>query len=436
MKDTALKSVMPTVMMKRNRIYAAVAIVTILAAGFWFFQRADAKPAEYRFGEVRKDDVQLTVSATGTLSAVKTVSVGTQVSGQVAEIFVDFNDQVKKGQLLARIDPTLAQQSVEDARATLESRRAAFAQAQQEYERNKTLLGAGLVAQSVYDTARSQYAVTRANVKAAEVALDRANRNLEFTAIHAPIDGVVVERNVDEGQTVAASLSAPQLFLIANDLSQMQILASVDESDIAQISEGLPVKFTVQAMPNQAFTGRVRQVRLQSKVQENVVNYTVVVEVPNKDGKLLPGMTASVDFEAKSANDVLTVPNAALRFTPPADVLAELRQESGARATSPAVGSTSEVSSPRERGSFGGAQRTRQRPANVGRVWIVDASGRPSPVRVKTGISNGTVTEVSGDALKPGMNVIVGVTEGDQAASTAAPFGRNQQQPRRGPGGF
>lgn len=420
--------------MKRNRIYVAVAIVVILAAGFWFFQRADAKPAQYRFGEVRKGDVQLTVSATGTLSAVKTVSVGTQVSGQVAEIFVDFNDEVKKGQLLARIDPTLAQQSVEDARATLESRRAAFAQAQQEYERNKTLLAAGLVAQSVYDTARSQYAVTRANVKAAEVALDRANRNLEFTAIHAPIDGVVVERNVDEGQTVAASLSAPQLFLIANDLSQMQILASVDESDIAQIREGLPVKFTVQAMPNQTFTGRVRQVRLQSKVQENVVNYTVVVEVPNEDGKLLPGMTASVDFEAKSAQDVLTVPNAALRFVPPADVLAELRQERGAAANPTATDSTS--TAPRARGSFGGGQRTRQRPADAGRVWIVDASGKPSPIRVRTGISNGTVTEVSGEALKPGMNVIVGVTEGDQASSTAAPFGQNQQQQRRGPGGF
>jgi HlyD family secretion protein len=419
--------------MNRKRIYAVLGILVVLAAGFWFYQRADAKPTEFRFAEVRTGDVQLTVSATGTLSAVKTVSVGTQVSGQVADIFVDFNDRVKKGQLLARIDPTLAQQSVEDARATLESRRAAFAQAQQEYERNKTLLGAGLVAQSVYDTARSQYAVTRANVKAAEVALDRANRNLEFTAIHAPIDGVVVERNVDEGQTVAASLSAPQLFLIANDLSQMQILASVDESDIAQISEGLPVKFTVQAMPNQSFTGRVRQVRLQSKVQENVVNYTVVVEVPNRDGKLLPGMTASVDFEAKAANDVLTVPNAALRFTPPADMLAELR---GARATSPATDSTSTARTANGgRGSFGG-QRTRQRPADVGRVWTVDDNGKLNPIRVKTGISNGTVTEVASKDLRPGMNVIVGVTTSEASASTAAPLGGNQQQQRRGPGSF
>ena len=417
--------------MKRNRIYLAAVIVVIAAAGLWFYQRADAKPAEYRLGEVRQGDVQLTVSATGTLSAVKTVSVGTQVSGQVAEIFVDFNDRVKKGQLLARIDPTLAQQSVEDARATLESRRAAFAQAQQEYERNKTLLSAGLVAQSVYDTARSQYAVTRANVKAAEVALDRANRNLEFTAIHAPIDGVVVERNVDEGQTVAASLSAPQLFLIANDLSQMQILASVDESDIALIREGLPVKFTVQAMPNQTFTGKVRQVRLQSKVQENVVNYTVVVEVPNKDGKLLPGMTASVDFEAKSATAVLTVPNAALRFVPPADVLAELRAERGTRATT--AGETATTAS-RERGSSG-SQRTRQRAADAGRVWVVDAEGKLTPIRVKTGISNGTVTEVSGDSLKPGMNVVVGVTESTETASTRAPLGQNQQ-PQRRPGGF
>ena len=415
--------------MKPNRILIAVIAVVIAATGLWFFQRADAKPTQYRFGQVERGDVQLTVSSTGTLSAVTTVSVGTQVSGQVARIYVDFNDQVKKGQLMARIDPTLAQQSVEDARASLESRRAAFAQAQQEYERNRQLLSAGLISESVFETSQSQYAVTRANVKSAQVALDRANRNLEFTEILAPIDGVVVERNVDEGQTVAASLSAPQLFLIANDLSQMQILASVDESDIGQIKEDLPVKFTVQAMPNQTFTGRVRQVRLQSKVQENVVNYTVVVEVPNKDGKLLPGMTASVDFEAKSADDVLTVPNAALRFMPPAEVLEEFRQSRAETTTTATTGSS-------ERPVRAEGQRSqRQRPPNAGRVWTVDANGKLVPVRVRTGITNGSVTEVSGEAIKPGMNVIVGVTDTTASGPTAAPLGGGQPQ-RRGPGGF
>ena len=416
--------------MKRNRVLIAVIAVVIAATGLWFFQRADAKPTQFRFDQVRRGDVQLTVSSTGTLSAVTTVSVGTQVSGQVAQIFVDFNDQVKKGQLMARIDPTLAQQSVEDARATLESRRAAFAQAQQEYERNRQLLSAGLIAPSVYETSQSQYAVTRANVKSAQVALDRANRNLEYTEILAPIDGVVVERNVDEGQTVAASLSAPQLFLIANDLSQMQILASVDESDIAQIKEGLPVKFTVQAMPNRTFTGRVRQVRLQSKVQENVVNYTVVVEVPNKDGQLLPGMTASVDFEAKSADDVLTIPNAALRFMPPADMVEDFR-------LSRAETATDTTASAAPRGPRPGARSgQRQRPANAGRVWTVDANGKLAPIRVRTGITNGTVTEVSGGDVQPGMRVIVGVTDTTASGPTAAPLGGSQQPQRRGPGGF
>lgn len=404
--------------MKRNRIVLVVIVIVLAATGLWFYQRAEAKPAQFRFGEVERGNVQLTVSSTGTLSAVKTVSVGTQVSGQIAEIFVDFNDRVKKGQLLARIDPTLAQQSVEDARATLESRRAAFAQAEQEYERNRALLGAGLVAQSVFETAKSQYGVTRANVKAAEVALDRARRNLEFTEIMAPIDGVVVERNVDAGQTVAASMSTPQLFLIANDLSQMQILANVDESDIAQIREGLPVKFTVQAMPDRTFNGTVRQVRLQSTVQENVVNYTVVVEVPNKEGNLLPGMTASVDFLAKSANNVLTVPNAALRFTPPPDMMPERgpRADGGARATSPAQ---------------------RQRSPNAGRVWTVDGTGKLMPVRVRTGISNGSITEIASADLEPGRKVITGViTTTTDTGSSAAPLGGQQQQ-RRGPrGGF
>ena len=413
--------------MKRTRVYIALAVVVLAAVGLWAYQKADAEPAQLRLAEVERGDVQLTVSSTGTLSAVKTVSVGTQVSGQVAEIFVDFNDRVKKGQLLARIDPTLAQQAVEDAQATLESRRAAAAQAQQEYDRNRSLLTAGLVSQSVFEASVSQRGVTAANVKSAQVALQRARRNLELTAIMAPIDGVVVERNVDAGQTVAASLSAPQLFLIANDLSRMQILASVDESDIGQIHEGLPVKFTVQAMPRENFTGSVRQVRLQSTVQENVVNYTAVVEVPNEDGKLLPGMTASVDFLAKSAEDVLTVPNAALRFIPPAEMIAHLR-EGGGR------GGAAEPRAAFPAGRSG--QRGRQRPPDAGRVWVTDGEGRLMPIRVKTGISNGTVTEISGERIKEGMSVVTGVIESTQTATTAAPLTGTAQQQRRRPGGF
>jgi HlyD family secretion protein len=417
---------------KRNRIAIAVAAIVLLATGFWFFQRAEAQdePA-FRFAEVEQGDIEMTVSATGALSAVTTVAVGTQVSGQVSELYVDFNDRVKKGQLLARIDPTLARQAVADAQATVESRRADLALAQREYERNRQLVRDGLVAESAFDESQSRLAVNRATVKSAQVALDRARQNLAYTDILAPIDGVVVERNVDRGQTVAASLQAPQLFLIANDLSQMQILASVDESDIGMIEQGQSAKFTVQALPRETFTGTVKQVRLQSTTQDNVVSYTVVLSVSNPQGKLLPGMTANVDFLTKSAQNVLMVPNAALRFTPSDEALAEAR--------GPRQGAGANTGT----GGQGAAQRTRaagrtrgQRPTDVGRLWYLDSNGKLAMARVKTGISNGTMTQVSGPELKPGMQVIAGSLQAQDQTSTATPFGNNSnQQPRRGPGG-
>src|ERR1043166_7584799 len=252
------------------------------------------------------------LSATGTLNAVTTVSVGTQVSGQVSQLLVDFNDHVKKGELLARIDPSLAQQAVTDAQANVEKAQAQALYASRDFTRNKELTSAGLVAKSAYEQSQSSADVANAEVRSARVALDRARQNLAYTNIYAPIDGVVVERNVQQGQTVAASLSAPQLFLIANDLSQMQILAQVGESDIAQIKEGQPVEFTVQALPGRTFKGTVQQVRLQSTTTDNVVNYTVVIAADNSRGKLLPGMTARVNFLTKAATNVLEVPNAAL----------------------------------------------------------------------------------------------------------------------------
>ena len=283
------------------------------------YRRAEASEAPaYRFATVTRGDLSSSVSATGALSALTTVQVGTQVSGQIARIYVDFNDQVKKGQLLARIDPTLQEQTVRDAQASLERAQAELQNAQREYDRNKQLYDAKVLTQVEFQTSEYNATVARAGAKSAQVALDRARQNLSYTRIYAPIDGVVVERNVDVGQTVAASLSAPQLFLIANDLSRMQILASVDEGDIGLIKEGQPVRFSVQTYPNETFSGAVKQVRLQSTTQENVVNYTVVVEVTNRDNKLLPGMTATVDFQTGAAEDVLLVPNAALRIRLPA----------------------------------------------------------------------------------------------------------------------
>ena len=207
---------------------------------------------------MERGDIEAAVSATGMLNAVTSVQVGTQVSGQIAAIFADFNDEVKKGQLIARIDPTLQQQAIADAQAGLDRSRAELARTREEYERNKGLFESKVLTEVEFSTAKYAYEVAQANVKSSQVALERARQNLAYTSIYAPIDGVVVERNVDVGQTVASSYSTPQLFLIAKDLSQMQILAKVDESDIGAIKDGQAVRFSVQAYPNQNFQGAVK----------------------------------------------------------------------------------------------------------------------------------------------------------------------------------
>src|SRR5947208_10332860 len=293
-------------MRDKKSIIAAGLILILAIIGVLVHKVAFAKETTaYRFATIERGNMQSTVSATGTLNAVTTVSVGTQVSGQVSQLLVDFNDHVKKGELLARIDPTLALAAVTDAQANLEKAQAQSLQASRDYQRNRELTNDGLVARSAFEVAQSDATVANAGVKSARVALDRARQNLSYTSIYAPIDGVVVERNVQQGQTVAASLSAPQLFLIANDLSQMQILAQVGESDIAQIKQGQTAEFTVQALTGRTFNGTVKQVRLQSTTQDNVVNYTVVVAVDNPRSQLMPGMTARVNFLTKSAENVL-----------------------------------------------------------------------------------------------------------------------------------
>src|ERR1700754_2805420 len=310
--------------MKKLKITVAAVALASLGGTAWFYQSADRKEVpQYKTATLARGSLKSTVSATGTLQAVRTVQVGTQASGQIAQLYVDFNDHVKKGQLLARIDPTLQQQAVEDAQAQLDKAQATLNAAQDDYNRNKSLFDARVLTAAEFETSKSNFSVQQAAVKSAQIAVDRAKQNLSYTTIYSPIDGVIVERNVDVGQTVAASLSAPQLFLIANDLSEMQILASVDESDIGQIKDNQPVQFTVQSYPGQQFNGTVKQVRLQSTTTDNVVNYTAVVAVKNDADKLLPGMTATVACTTASATDVLTVPSAALRIKPTAAMLSE-----------------------------------------------------------------------------------------------------------------
>jgi len=425
--------------MKKLKITVAAVALASLGGTAWFYQRADGKEVpQYKTAALTRGSLKSTVSATGTLQAVRTVQVGTQVSGQIAQIYVDFNDHVKKGQLLARIDPTLQEQAVQDAQAQLDKANATLSAAQDDYTRNKALFDARVLTAAEFETSKSNFSVQQAAVKSAQIAVDRAKQQLSYTTIYSPIDGVIVERNVDVGQTVAASLSAPQLFLIANDLSEMQILASVDESDIGQIKQNQPVQFTVQSYPGQQFTGTVQQVRLQSTTTDNVVNYTAVVSVKNGDGKLLPGMTATVAFTTASATDVLTVPSAALRIKPTAAMLSEagVGSASGGR-TSTSAGTTSGGASNRP-AQASGQPRTYNKtaqsgsaPSNMATVWYLDSAKTLHMARVKTGLSDGQKTEVTGKNLQEGMQVVVSVAADPAATTTASAASSNPFQPGR-----
>lgn len=443
--------------MNKIKVTAATAMVALFGGTAWLYKRADGKELpQYRTAPVTRASIKSTVSATGALSAVRTVQVGTQVSGQIAQIFVDFNDHVKKGQLLARIDPTLQQQAVEDAQAQVERAQATLTQAQDDYARNKQLLDAKVITAQEFSTVQSNFSVQQATVKSARIALDRAKQNLSYTSIYAPIDGVIVERDVDVGQTVAASLSAPQLFIIANDLSEMQILASVDESDIGVIKQGQPVSFTVQSYPGQTFSGSVEQVRLQSKTQDNVVNYTVVVGVKNDKQELLPGMTATVTFETGSADNALSVPNAALRVKPTEEMLAIAQAQRSAQTAQ--RDSTGRDSTRRGSGTwtpgqggaggagFGGRGGGQQRGGSTGQgasgfatLWTLGADGKTvKPVRVRTGLTDGQRTAITtnNNGIAEGTQVIIGVAEAGTAAPAAnATTTTNPLQPQRGPRG-
>ncbi|MEX2584233.1 MAG: efflux RND transporter periplasmic adaptor subunit [Gemmatimonadota bacterium] len=455
-------------MSRRSWTAIGVVVVALIAGAAWFSDRNEASArTPYRLAEVARGDVEETVSATGTLNAVQTVTIGTQVSGRVIELHADFNDQVEEGQLLARIDPTLQQQQVRNAEASLERARADLRRMQQEFDRNETLFQQQVITESEFSQIEYSYAVARSSVTSAEINVEQARQNLAYTAIYAPIDGVIIERNAEVGQTVAASLSAPQLYLMANDLSELEILASVDESDIGQIQAGQRVRFTVQAYREQEFEGTVRQVRLQSSSTENVVNYTVVVSVPNPGRRLLPGMTAVVDFVVQSAEDVFMVSNAALRFTPTEEMLAqvgdsmlpgaarrsgiggaavagrEVPPEMQARmAERMAAGGGPVTPEVREqfaqRRAAGGAADPRG--GGTATLWYLK-DGQLGVTRVRTGISDGVQTEIVGPDLEPGLQVIAGVNNATEASrsGTTNPFEQQRGGVRvfRGPpGGF
>ena len=399
---------MPTPTRKRPfRPIVAIAVVALaLLAAWWFFGRGGEAAGAYRTAPVERGDVRVVISATGTLRATTTVDVGSQVSGQVLEVLVDYNDQVSRGQAIARLDPApletrleQAEADLASARASVNEARATVANAEADYDRKRDLVERQLIARSeadlalaIRDQARARVVSAEASVRQRQAAVGNARLDVDYTVIRSPVDGVVLLRDIEPGQTVAASFQTPVLFQIAEDLAQMQIDLSVDEADVGQIREGLPVSFTVDAYPDRQFSGEVRQVRLAATATSNVITYPVVVQVQNADLSLLPGMTASAEIVVDGREGVLKVPNAALRYTPPDAPPARAGGEGRTRgAPGAAPGATGRPGAGR-----GGARRT---------VWVLEGKA-PTAVTVEVGVSDGTMTEVTG--VQEGQQVVIG----------------------------
>src|SRR3954470_17241625 len=338
---------------QRRLLVIAIVVVVGVLVGLFFFRRGKEKGGDkYRTEAVSTGSITATINATGTLSAVTTVQVGSQVSGIIARLYADFNSQVKQGQLLAELDPTPFQQTVEQRKADVTKSQVEVASSKVTYNRQKRLADAGLIAQSDLDAAKAAYDGALAGLAQSQAALKQAQTNLGYTKIYSPIDGQVVARQYDIGQTVAASFSAPTLFTIAKDLTKMQVQADVDQSDIGQIKVGEPVRFTVDAYPDTPFRGQISQVRLNATVTQNVITYPVIVEVPNPDLKLRPSMTANVTIDVANVRDVLRVPNAALRFRP--ETATDGQKTAGGSQT----GGTAAAGGPSQQRAAGGAGRT------------------------------------------------------------------------------
>jgi HlyD family secretion protein len=397
-------------MFKRPIPLILVAVV-LVAAAFLLRRCTSGSGVTYQTAAVTRGPITQAVTATGTLNPVQNVQVGSQVSGNIQKLFVDFNSTVKAGQVIAQIDPVVFQANVNQAEGDLANARAALELAQLNEGRTRALVAKQNSAQSDLDAAVANLHQAEANVKIKEGALEKAKADLDHCTITSPIDGIVISRNVDVGQTVAASLQAPIIFQIANDLSKMQIDSNVAEADVGGVAVDQDVEFTVDAFPTRTFSGKVVQVRNAPITVQNVVTYDTVIGVSNPDQKLKPGMTANVSIVAAHRDETLKIPNSAMRFRMPD------QSPSAAPRRDPSAG-------PRQPG--GGNKPGGNRPERrVERTIYVLASGssKPTVVTIKTGISDGVTTEVL-EGLKEGDRVVTGMTESGAAPTPASnPFG-------------
>ena len=374
-----------------------VIIIGLIVLMFVVHQCGQMNAAKYQTTTVTRGSLTQAVTATGTLNPVVSVQVGSQVSGNIQTLFVDFNSNVKAGELVAQIDPVLFQATVTQAEGDLASAQAALELARVNASRTQALVAKQNTSQADLDQAMASLHQAEANVKIKQGALDKARADLEHCAIKSPVDGVVISRNVDVGQTVAASLQAPVIFAIANDLTKMQIDSNVAEADIGVAADGQNVDFTVDAFPSRTFHGKVVQVRNAPITVQNVVTYDTVVGVSNPDLKLKPGMTANVSIKIAHRDDVLQIKNAALRYRPPDATPAETRS----------------TSSPSGQRVGAGRERRNERTVYV----LPPGAGRPRPMQIKTGISDGVVTEVL-EGLKEGDRVITAEVTSTSAATS------------------
>ena len=366
-----------------KKIFIGGLIIIALGMASFFLVKNNRDGLPYKVEKITRGEIVSSVTATGTVNAVTTVLVGTQVSGTIKTIYVDFNSPVKKGQLITQIDPATfeaqvgqAKANLFSAKANLEKAEATLIDAKRTMNRNRELFSKGLIARSDFDTAETNYETARASVSAAkaeiaqnEAALKYAETNLQYTRILSPVDGIVISRNVDVGQTVAASFQTPTLFTIAQDLTKMQIDTNVDEADIGKITVGQTVDFTVDAHPEITFKGTVWQIRNAPIIVQNVVTYDVVIKVDNPELKLKPGMTANVSIITAIKKKVLRIPNAALRFIPP-------------------------------------EKETKGKVPKGPGIWILE-KGKPQRIPIEAGISDGNYTEVISGVLKEGQEVII-----------------------------
>ena len=408
--------------MKRiGKILLGVTVIAgLIGGGIWYSkQRAAQNPEQrYKLLTLEKGDVTQTVSANGTLNPVVLVSVGTQVSGTVKKLYVDFNDHVKKGQALLELDDALVSATERQSAASVANAQATLELAQANEARIRQLFAQEYVSKQEFDQSRQALKSARAQLALARAQNDRDQANLNFTVIRSPVDGVVIDRVVDLGQTVAASFQTPVLIKIAQDLSEMRIDTSFAEADIGSLREGQKAKFTVDAFPSRNFIGDVQQIRLNPTNQQNVVTYNVRSNVANPEQVLLPGMTAYVNIAVAQHNDVLMVPNAALRFKP-ADA-AEKKPENGQKPASTAATSAGDGGSTAGKGSSD--KKGKKRDGQSGTVYVL-LGEEIRPVSVQLGITDNRNTEIVGGDLKVGDRVITGENNNGNASGKPSSVG-------------